>query len=281
MIRASLSLLVFSVGCFGSHGAPGGPGPTPESDAGTPPDDPPDDPPPMVRPVPGPPPTGCRESGPARDVRVDVRSELGGRCEFGAFRGAAFYDVSTLPSVDGLSLLVDFCPDADADCMCDVTVSGVGTDIIDDIAAASEGGLLAGEVQPTGIVLERPCADGECTDGTCACVPTLVLAAVDGSLDAPPVHTDAVTVAPGDEVCRTTDSSGECDFVMWNLRVATWVSGFPGAIGSETVVEQGQTVRGEAFGGVSVRGLRSSGLDCGGELPRTGAWVAWGSFEGI
>ena len=111
-------------------------------------------------------------------------------------------------------------------------------------------------------------------------MPTLVFAAVDGSLDLPPVTTEAVTVGLGEEVCRFTDS-GECDFVMWNLHVVTWVSGFPGAIGTETIVEQGQTVRGEDFAGLTVRGLRANGFDCGGELPRAGAWAAWGAFEGI
>jgi len=211
---------------------------------------------------------------------VELDSEFGARCEYGSFEGAMLYDLSTRPDLDGISMLVDFCPGADEDCACDVLVSGVGTDMIDDISGATSGGALSGEVHRNGIVLEQRCADGSCVDGTCACVPALVFAAADGSLDVPPVSTEAITVAMGEEVCRLADS-GECDFVMWSLDAVVWTSGFPDAIGTTVVVEQGQTAGGEDFADLTVRGLRASGYDCGGELPRVGAWAAWGTFEGI
>jgi hypothetical protein len=43
----------------------------------------------------------------------------------GPFDGALLYDLSTWPDIDGISLLVDFCPGADADCLCDVVVGAV------------------------------------------------------------------------------------------------------------------------------------------------------------
>ncbi len=199
----------------------------------------------------------------------------------GSFEEAFLYDMSTLPTHDGISMLMDFCPGADADCICDVVVTGIGTDVLDDVVGATSAGGLSGELHPNGIVLEIPCADDiDCGGGTCACVPTLVLAAADGALDDPPVRTEAVTVSQGPELCRTTDS-GECDFVMWGLSAVTWTSGFPGAIGTEVTFEQGQTVRRDGPGGVSLRGIRASGYECAGELRRAAAWAAWGYFEGV
>jgi hypothetical protein len=208
---------------------------------------------------------------------VDVSSETGARCGYGSFDGAAIYDVSARPDVDGVAFRIDFCPDADDNCACDVVVSGVGSDVGADLASAPSS-LLSVEVAPRGIVIERPCGDPGCGAGMCACVPTLVFAAVDGSLDDPPVRTEAVTAGYGTEVCRLADS-GECDFVMWSLSLVAWSSGFPGAIGTEIVLEQGATVRGEDFTGLSLRSLRASGLDCGDGPPREGAWAAWLVFD--
>lgn len=208
----------------------------------------------------------CRGLVDASTVRVELETIGARSCAFGEYVDVALYSASAVD--DGIELLFDACPDADDDCRCRATVHGVGADAV----PTPPSGLLSASITPSGIVFEAPC-ETDCT-GPCSCVADLAFVAVDGQLEAPPVTAEMVTASWGEVLCVMTDAS-ECDYALAELELVTWTSGFPGAIGTSQTLEQGQTEVDADSGALTLRVLRSSYPICGGDLPRSAAWVAW------
>jgi hypothetical protein len=261
---------VFAVGCFGSHGTEPGPGPGTTDDAGAPTADA-TPPPPVLRdasptPVPVPPPgTTCGSL-----AEITVTTETIGRrpCTPGTYPGSALYGIDSVP--DGLRLSIDTCPDADDDCRCAVTVLGGHAGLAGEIARPV--GAVTATFAETGVLIEQQSSG--CPMDDFSCVPTLVFAAMDGSLDAPPIDPASLDVYWGDAPERGPD----CASTGFALTLTSWASGFPGPIGTEyTGVVEGVPQR-MPENGVTFRAVRANVRACPDErVARTAAWTAWAS----
>ncbi|MBX3249949.1 MAG: hypothetical protein KF901_22415 [Myxococcales bacterium] len=167
---------------------------------------------------------------------------------------AALAQTSSLP--DGVVLRVDLCPNADADCRCDVRVRGVGSDVI-PLDLGSPIGLW---IEPNAVIVEAALES-----------PLLLLLAMDGVPEDPPIRYGDLLADWGDEECRGAGPG--CQPVRHELRLTSFVDGFPGPIGTVTPVREGETAEiGEL--GLRGRAVRASYLDCAGARP-TAAWAAW------
>jgi hypothetical protein len=79
----------------------------------------------------------CARSEVSVGVRVEPVTTDAARCMVTHVDGATLIGVDAAPSDDGLRFHFDFCPNADADCRCDVVVTHVGSDIASTLGPAS------------------------------------------------------------------------------------------------------------------------------------------------
>lgn len=265
--RHTLALLpMLLAGCFGSHDRDGREEPAVDAGRWEDPDasvEPPDDPP---EPGPMPAPTCGRSDA----IAIEVLT-LGTRaCAPGVHSGSSLYGVH--PLHDGLQLDVDLCPDADEDCRCSLLVHGISPSAHEEMVRVSSGVTVT--IGETAVAIEVPAA---CTpEVEHECVSPLVFAAMDGSLESPPIDPEALDVAWGASVCSgPTDPSTECTLTSWDLAVLGWTSGFPGAIGFEQRVREGETVLHEG-NLVMFQAVRTTTMACrDARFARTAAWAAW------
>ncbi len=259
-LARTAALTTMLAGCYGAHGAAG------EEDAGggLPPDPPAADAGLVVPPVPR-----CGGEG-----RVEVAVEQVGlrACGPGRYDEAALYAVE--PEGGALRLRLDLCPNADDDCRCDVTVRGVREGLHAELAAPS--GAVTVQLGQNGVAIEQP-ADCEPAPEPVGCVSTLYFAAMDGLVASPPIDPDALDVRVGEPTCsRSAPELGEaCSASVMELVVTAWVSGFPGAIGTEQIVGEGEIVPLDSGAGV-FHAIRTSVVSCpDARVAPTAAWAAW------
>lgn len=201
-------------------------------------------------------------------VRVEAITADTARCDARYIEAAALTGVSAEPAEDGIRLHFDYCPDADADCRCDVIVTHVGTDVAAEVQAQYpvDVDLAPGESAafPNGFVSIRK-------QPACAC---------DGCPCSLPLHFYAASAMPGAERSLLPDFSfGQgaeicpavgCDFGGTTaLSVTTEVG--------PTDVRRGETV---SLGATRVRSVHDVEIlapcaACAGCASPYGSWAAW------
>ena len=263
--------ILLQSGCFGAHGRDGDEsahdaGALPDPDGGTAPVDPVAPPPPEPGPAPAP---TCGALD--RDVTVTIET-LGRRpCEPGRYDDSVLYGIEHVPG--GIELSIDTCPLADDDCRCGVTVTGFSGDAASELTTR-DGGFVTAVLDDNGVLVEE--TDSSCPMDDYSCVPNLVFAAWTGLLETSTVDPGALDFRWGDLACSTASPSG-CAVNTFDVAVLAWVSGFPGAIGTEVVVSEGGPVFLD-HNATTFELVRSTIESCPDERrARTVSWAAWRS----
>ena len=209
----------------------------------------------------------CAPSDLSIGIRVEPITMDAARCMTSHVAGASLTGIATAPADDGIRLHFDFCPNADADCRCDVVVTNVGTDIASTLSPNTNVtiDLQPGEGFFPGAFLSITKIPTCQCDG-CGCSEPLYLYAA----NAPPDFARAVpvpmTFSRGALVCAPSD----CTFG------GTWRLHARGDAGEADVA--GGTTR--DLGSVHVRSVRDVEVfgpcaACAGCDTPIGAWVAW------
>jgi len=183
-------------------------------------------------------------------------------CAYGHHEGAVISSVSAEPATDGLRLRADFCPDADADCRCDIVITGAGR--LDVARLPFPRAALTIDVDHQHLVVRKA---PTCRCDGCGCDMFLAFVAShedpDTARDLPP----EISFARGSVICPTT---GGCDRTdSYGLRVRT--------LGFDVELAEGAE---ETLGPVVVRSVRdavgwdtcAACADCGAVR---GSFVAW------
>lgn len=258
LARAAVLATTIS-GCYGSHGT------VPGVDAGTYVGHPDGG---MIVVPPDPPPS-CGGSD-----RITVTIDAIGLrpCGPGVYPDSAVYAVEPAPG--GTRFRIDTCPDSDDDCRCDVTVFGLPDGVREDIAGSI--GPVNVQLGENGVSIEQ-LVDCEPGPEPIGCVDTLFFAAMDGLLESPPIDPSSLDVRWAEPVCSrdAPELGAGCSATQFQLGVTAWVSGFPGAIGTEQLVTEGDPVvlDGSIASFAPVRTTSQSCPDI--RVARTAAWAAW------
>lgn len=208
----------------------------------------------------------CTAGDRAVAVRIEPITADEGRCRVTHVEGIAITAVEPAPADDGIRLRADFCPDADADCRCDVVIANVGTDVAPSVLPS---GLLTLDVRagsdPFGGAFVSIQQSPRCRCDGCACSLSLVLYAADVDPDMAPSLPPELAFARGSEVCPDMG----CTSGTWNVAVR-----YPGGT---LEVPQGSE---RADGAIHVRSVRDVDVFapcaacafCG---TAHGSWIAW------
>lgn len=189
------------------------------------------------------------------------------RCDVTHAENVTLSGVDPDPATNGVRVHFDLCPAADADCRCDVVVSGIGTDVaamlgpepsvVVDLATGS--GFVPGAF----LAITKP---GDCACAGCGCAEPLYLYAGNVSPEAAPLVPASVVFSRGAAGCPNVD----CTYAgSWLLHAR--------ALGIELDVPGGAT---RTLGPVLVRSLRDVEIfapcrRCDTCDQPLGAFVAW------
>jgi hypothetical protein len=196
-------------------------------------------------------------------TRVEALTADASRCEPRSVEGVAIYGVEPAPEDDGIRIHADYCPGADADCRCDLVVSGVGSDLADLVRLPS-GGLTV--ELPSDSAL-RITTEPTCECASCACSYALVLEAAYQPLSEA-FH--EIQLEPGSAVCPV--STEPCALLWSTLRATAQGESV------EVPADEDRTIAGAVH--VRARGsvfesAPACTTECSSCAPPRGAWVAW------
>lgn len=263
---AGATVLLF--GCFGAHGPDGeeparhdaGAMPDPDAGGGTAPIDAGT----VVPPTPS-----C---GSFADIEVRIET-IGIRpCTPGRYDGVMVYGIDPLPG--GAHLLLDMCPLADDDCRCGVTVTGIDGFVASELGPSGTDGVTV-VLHERGVLVEAN--DPSCPMDDHSCVQYPIFAAASGTLESPPIDPDAIDLSWGEEACNAPapELGRDCSTTSFDVVVTAWVSGFPGAIGTDLTFAPGESRPIEEHG-TTFQLVRASISSCPDTRSvRTAAWATW------
>jgi hypothetical protein len=200
----------------------------------------------------------CDTSG-AIAVRVEPITMDRERCDPRHVEGALITGVDATPN--GIRIHADYCPGTDADCRCDLVVTGVGSDLTDAITPATDSVSI--DWAETFISIQ---AMPRCRCDGCACSLWLVFYAASTLLTPLPFAPPELTFAPGAEICP---APMDCESPKWLLRATTPSETFDVVRGADVV-----------SGAIHVRSVRDVDLfapcaDCALCGTPQGGWVTW------
>lgn len=203
--------------------------------------------------------SACPGSALGVEVRVEPVSSMPGACDATHVVGVAIDRVEPAPADRGIRIHADYCPDADADCRCDLVVANVGTDLADRVLVPSAG--LTVDLGSTWLhVTTVPTC--ECLG--CPCSYELVLDAEDALLGP---GSPELQIEQGGLVCP---SSATCSSPTWTIRASSAGDSVEIPAGTDGVVA----------GIVNVRSVRDVDIfgpcaACAGCGSPEASWVAW------
>lgn len=196
-------------------------------------------------------------------IRLWVRVEQIGRtsCAASHVEGLRIAGIDAEPAENGLRIHADYCPDADADCRCDLVVSNVGVDVVTGLGIVGVRATL--DVSDSHLSVHG--LDGRCDCPSCGCDTSAFFYAADASPDDAPDRPARTVFSSGAVVCASATRCGSID--VHYLDVGVDDVGQP--------VREGDTVM---LDGVSIRSIRApyTTCDCPGCRPgASAAWAAW------
>ncbi len=183
-------------------------------------------------------------------------------CAYGHHEGAVITAVSAEPASNGVRLRADFCPDADADCRCDIVVAGTGPVDVTRLPFPRANTIV--DVDRQHLVIRK---SPTCRCDGCGCDMFLALVAShedpDTARDLPP----EIAFARGSVSCPTTATCERTD--SWRLRTRT--------LGFDVELDQGTEM---TLGSVVVRNVADAvGFDTCAACAECGAvrglFLAW------
>jgi hypothetical protein len=206
----------------------------------------------------------CTPRERAVTVRIEPLTSDTDRCAVLHVDGIRVNALEAVPEEDGIRLHADFCPDADADCRCDIVIGNVGVDVAPSevLVASLTLDVRQGAGPGTFVALQEA---PRCRCDGCPCSLALVLYAADIDPDFAPSLPPELNVTRGSPVCPDLG----CVSGSWRLAIE--------AGDTRIDVPEGTDWN---EGSVHVRAIRDEDVfapcaACAGCNTPHASWVAW------